>query len=261
MLAVVAASGDEQSHTRAESLARELQLPLVKSSELSPERFALALQVSKRGLELGEVGRRRSRPVRVDFARGPTAYRLRTARVGRQLIARAVGLRGGAVTVLDATAGFGRDAFLLAHLGCRVVAVERSAVVGALLRDGLARAAAETRYELDTIAKRIRLVIADSRSVLREMPDADAPDVVYLDPMYPSRKKSALAKKEMRICRMLVGDDPDALDLLEVARGVARQRVVVKRQRHAPPLAPGRAIEYLGRTVRYDVYDPIRRSE
>ena len=259
MLAVVTAAVDEQSRIRAESLARELQLPLVSSDELSPERFELVLQVGKRGLELAEVGRGRGRPVRVDFARGPMGYRLRTAGVGRQLIARAVGLRGKALTVVDATAGLGRDAFLLARLGCSVVAVERSTVVGALLRDGLARALAETRYELNTIAKRIRLLIADARNVLRKMPDGDAPDVVYLDPMYPTRKKSALGKKEMRIFRLLVGDDPDALDLLEVARGVARQRVVVKRQRYAPALAPGRAFEYLGRTVRYDVYQPISR--
>ena len=88
-----------------------------------------------------------------------------------------------------------------------------------------------------------------------------APDVVYLDPMYPPKKKSALVKKEMRICRMLVGEDEDAGELLEIARRVARRRVVVKRLRHAPPLKANAAAEYVGRTVRYDVYQPVKCGE
>ncbi len=261
MLAVVAVAADERSSARAVLLARELDLPLVAPADLGRERYDLYLQPLERGLELREVRHERGRPLRVDFAHGATAHRLRTARVGRQLLARAVGLGGEALTVVDATAGLGRDAFMLALLGCRVLAVERSAVVGALLRDGLARAAGQTRFGLRTIAGRIKLVIADARDVLREITTEHAPDVVYLDPMYPPGKKSALAKKEMRICRMLVGDDGDAADLLEMAQGVARRRVVVKRHRRAPPLASGRAVEYVGRTVRYDVYHPISRSK
>jgi len=81
------------------------------------------------------------------------------------------------------------------------------------------------------------------------------PDAVYLDPMFPpKRKKSAAVNKEMRLLRELVGDDLDAPDLLEVARGVARERVVVKRPDHAPPLAPYPSMSFLGKLVRYDVY-------
>ncbi len=184
-------------------------------------------------------------------------YRRRSARDRRQPLALAVGLRHGTPTVVDATAGLGRDAFLLAALGCSVIAVERSPVLGALIRDGLERAANSGDASLATVVERIKLVIQDAREVLAGMSEAAAPDVVYIDPMYPPTRKSALAKKEMRALRRIVGDDPDAGELLEIARRVARKRVVVKRRRRGPPLAPEPAIQYRGKQVRYDVYLPL----
>lgn len=80
-------------------------------------------------------------------------------------------------------------------------------------------------------------------------------DVVYLDPMFPHRDKSALVKKEMQLFRPVVGDDPDASALLEAALACARYRVVVKRSRRAPAIegvAPGLTLE--GKSSRYDVY-------
>lgn len=62
-----------------------------------------------------------------------------------------------------------------------------------------------------------------------------APDVVYLDPMYPHRQKSALVKKEMRVFQSLVGNDDDADSLLIPAMTIAKRRVVVKRPNYASP--------------------------
>ena len=137
-----------------------------------------------------------------------------------------------------------------------MIAVERSPILGALVRDGLARARAEGPPEVQAIVERITLFVADARDVLTGLRGTSAPDVVYLDPMYPPKKKAALPKKEMRICRRLVGDDPDAGELLAVARGVAQRRVAVKRPRYAPPLAPGPVMTFAGKQVRYDVYHP-----
>jgi 16S rRNA (guanine1516-N2)-methyltransferase len=142
-------------------------------------------------------------------------------------------------------------------MGCSVIAVERSPVLGALVHDGLARARAEGPPAVRTIVERIKLVVADARQVLAGLRGTSAPEVVYLDPMYPPRKKAALPKKEMRICRRLVGDDTDVGELLAVARGVTQRRVVVKRPRHAPPLAPSPAMTFAGKQVRYDVYHPL----
>jgi len=259
-VAVVPGADDQHLRAAAASLAEELALPLSAGGEDDLGTFDLMLVVTERRLELREARRGRLGPISVDFLAGTGGYRRRTARAGRQLIAKAVGLRGEPLRVLDATAGLGRDAFLLACMGCTVVAVERSPLIAALLRDGLDRAAANPDAEIKRIAERVSLITKDARDVMKELVAADMPDVVYLDPMYPPKKKAALAKKEMRVCRLLVGDDDDAGDLLDVARGVARKRVVVKRLRHAPPLAPDRTAEHIGRTVRYDVYQPRTQS-
>jgi hypothetical protein len=53
---------------------------------------------------------------------------------------RPVSSRGINPHIIDATAGLGRDAFLLASLGATVTMIERSADMHALLLDGMARA-------------------------------------------------------------------------------------------------------------------------
>ena len=241
---------DEQLRSRARALAAELELPL---SLRGGGDFDLLLVVAQDGLELREVGCGAPGPVRVCFG-GP---RSTTARRGnassRQPIAQAVGLKRHKPDVVDATAGLGRDTLLLACMGCTVTAIERSPVLGVLLRDALERAA--TGRESERVARdRIRLIVGDARAVLSRLPAEDAPAVVYLDPRFPPRKKSVLPKKELRILRRLVGEDPDAGALLDVARRVARRRVVVKRTPHAPPLAPSPTMSYEGKIARYDVY-------
>jgi 16S rRNA (guanine1516-N2)-methyltransferase len=199
-------------------------------------------------------------PVYVDFVGGHAGHRRRFGGGRNQALARACGLGAGTTpTVVDATAGLGRDAFVLASLGCTVTLIERSAVVAALLHDGLARAnmAPDTRE----VIGRMRLVVADAREWMARLPDGSRPDVVYLDPMYPVRDKSALAKKEMRAFRALVGDDEDAPALLRAGLGCAQRRVTVKRPRLAEPIAgPARVATILGKTTRYDLYSPGQRE-
>lgn len=133
---------------------------------------------------------------------------------------------GGARHVVDATAGLCRDAFILAMAGCEVTAIERAPRIAALVRDGLERARHDPRVDQEAL-KRLRLVEGDAIELLPTLPP---PEVVVLDPMFPpKRKASALARKAMRLLRVEVGEDLDALRLLEVARGVATKRVLVKR--------------------------------
>ncbi|MEM9883836.1 MAG: class I SAM-dependent methyltransferase [Planctomycetota bacterium] len=159
--------------------------------------------------------------------------------------------------VLDATAGLGEDAWLLAAAGGRVTAVERHPVVHALLADGLRRAA----ERMPDVAARVTLLSpADAAAVLAEPPEPF--DAVLLDPMFPGAdRRRTLERKPLRVLRMLCGDDADADALLPAALGVARWRVVVKRPKHAPPLA-GRppAAEHAGRGLRFDVYPAAARS-
>lgn len=187
----------------------------------------------------------------VDFVNGPLGYARRRNRFG--LLYQAVGFPRERPFVIDATAGLGADAFRLAYHGCKVVAIERSPMLFALLQDGLNRA--EQDHEIRThLNGRITLLNTDAREYLRERRAETDPDVVFLDPMYPPKKKSALAKMEMRILRRIVGDDLDAGELLELARAVARKRVVVKRHRNAEPLGGEPSHSLCDTSTRYDVY-------
>jgi 16S rRNA (guanine1516-N2)-methyltransferase len=158
--------------------------------------------------------------------------------------------------VLDATAGLGHDAALLACMGYQVTAVERSPIIAALLKDGLARALADERYR-EALGGRLRVIVGEAREILGGLDEA--PDAIYLDPMFPpKRKASALAKKGVRLLRRVVGDDEDASELFEAAVARSVPRLVVKRPTSAPPLRPGPVASFTGKLARYDVYVPRR---
>ena len=232
-------------------LSRQTCLPMVAFEDHAVE---LLLVLTSERLELHQSGKKGQGPVFIDFVAGSNAHRRRFGGGRGQPLARAVGLkRGRTPTVLDATAGLGRDAFVLASLGCELILLERSPVIWALLRDGMARAFAD---ELTApVICRMQLHCADTVDYLAELPDSQLPDVIYMDPMYPQRNKSALVKKEMRLFRQLVGEDSDSALLLSAARRHARHRVVVKRPAGAEWVggeAPTMAIS--SPNTRYDVY-------
>jgi len=211
------------------------------------------LVYSDRGLELFKLDEPKLGAVYVDFAGGAVNHRRKFGGGKGQAIAKAVGLKSGVTpSVRDGTAGLGRDAFVLASLGCNVTMLERSPIVAALLEDGLKRAAQDKEIG-SWITTRLKLVFASSLSELEQL--GLSPDVVYLDPMYPHKKKSALVKKEMRVFQSLVGADLDADGLFEPAMRVATKRVVVKRPDYAEYIAnsePSMAIET--KKNRFDVY-------
>lgn len=258
--AIVALTPEHDS--RAARLAAELGLPLAASGDTE---HRLQLRVGDDGLALHLVGQ--GGDVKVDWTGGRIGYRHRTASLRGEPLARAVGLKQGIrPAVVDACAGLGQDGFLLAALGCRVRMLERSLILFALLHDGLARAMRDPQL-LTWLPERLRLIHADARDYLSGLSDAQRPDVVYLDPMYPSRDKVALVKKEMRVLRAVVGDDDDAAALLDAALRAARRRVVVKRPRLAPAIeGPVPSWVLPGRSSRFDVYlqttrvDDCRRS-
>ncbi|UCJ16743.1 class I SAM-dependent methyltransferase [Pseudomonas sp. MM211] len=237
-------------HEAAQQWAQRLGLPVEGEAEF-------ALQLGEAGLQLVELGPQAPGPVRVDFVEGAVAHRRQFGGGTGQMIAKAVGVQPGIrPQVLDATAGLGRDAFVLASLGCTISLIERQPLIGALLEDGLQRAAADA--EVAAIVARMRLLQGNAISIMADWQE-EVPQVIYLDPMFPHRDKSALVKKEMRLFRPFVGDDTDAPALLEAALKLASHRVVVKRPRKAPVIEgakPGYALE--GKSSRYDIY-PLKK--
>ena len=213
------------------------------------------LVIRNHQLELKKTDEPKLGTIAVNFLSGAMAHRRQFGGGRGEAIAKAVGVKGNYLpTVIDATAGLGRDAFVLASIGCQVTMFERHPVVAALLADGLDRA-----YQDPTIGqllqKQLRLIYNSSLHGLSLY--QDKPDVVYLDPMFPHRQKSALVKKEMRIFQQLVGNDLDAEELLEPARRLAKKRVVVKRPDYAPFLANQKpTAEIKTKNHRFDIYTP-----
>ena len=263
----------------AEELALAWGLPLLEQ----PPAAGLMLVWNGARLTLNTVGKGAPGPVAVDWSEPKARRRLQTS--GRaQPLARAAGFKPGYVpTVLDATAGLGQDAFVLAWLGAALTCMERSPVAAALLADGLRRALQHP--ELRPAAARMQLHWVDALSGLQEWrqtaqelaspthelahkpgaaaqaptdaarPGAGRPDCVYLDPMYPDTGRSALSSKNMQAFQQVIGEDRDADALLQHALSVARRRVVVKRPRKAGFMAGEKPFaQLIGESTRYDIY-------
>jgi 16S rRNA (guanine1516-N2)-methyltransferase len=239
-------------HQKAEALAKKLGLPCTPTPALPPQ-----LVYTERGLELRlqlqGPDTSRASVLFIDFAGGKAGFRHARNCTIRQPLARAVGIRPGIRPfVFDATAGLGGDAFVLACLGCRVVMHERSPVISALLADAIERA-----LQVEPVAAvfrdKISLVVGDAAVALQQLPEP--PDTVFIDPMYPHRRNSALNSKEMRIIRAIVGDDEDSPALLSFALAATAERVVVKRPKGAPLLdGPRPSHQVLMKNSRFDVY-------
>jgi 16S rRNA (guanine1516-N2)-methyltransferase len=248
-IALAAETGVPGNKIRA--LAEKTGLPLVSLD--CPAAHLLLVQTAQR-LELRQAGKGAPGPVYADFVSGKAAHR-RLEGIGRkQPLARAVGLKPGkSPRIIDATAGLGQDALILATLACPVTLIERSPIVAALLADAIERA--QTDAEAGPIVSHMQLIQADACEYLKTLGESRRPDVIYLDPMFPKRNKSALVKKEMRLFQQLPGTEASADNLLSIALQVALQRVVVKRPANAPWLAdikPGMAIH--SPNMRFDVY-------
>ena len=254
----VDAGGDIRA---AESLAGKIGAPIAEclygvsaNAADGGAAASIALRFDSSGLSLAGGGME----LRGDFTR--MLPRLKPANLNRELLVRAARLKGFAGTprAVDATAGLGEDSLLLAASGFEVLLIENDPVVTALLADALRRAADVP--ELAPAVGRMRLVEADSVSELARMRAAgEAPDVVYLDPMFPARRKSAAVKKKFQLIHHLERPCPEEeqVALLEAALAASPRKVVVKRPVKGPHLAgvkPSYAIA--GKAVRYDCIVP-----
>ena len=216
----------------------------------NPFSDGLFLHAAADGISLCQAGAKGR--VRVDFTAGAAQYR--RTKGGGELIAKAVG-HTTAAHIIDATGGLGRDAFVLAAHGLTVRVIERHPAAACLLADGLERALQEP--EIQDIARRMTFHYGNAVELMRELAAQSRPDIVYLDPMYPERQKSAAVKKEMAYFHSVVGAAQEEAELLAAARAVAKKRVVVKRPRLGEFLNGEKpAYQYTGKSTRFDVYLP-----
>jgi 16S rRNA (guanine1516-N2)-methyltransferase len=220
---------------KAEALAKSLQLPVDNTA-------ALCLQVTSTKLVLKKQG---FSPLHADFSF--SHWKRRHNEGKKQGLIRACKPKSD-LYIIDATAGWGRDAALLASFGAKVLMLEQDPVVSALLADALIQQDKESQTKLQ-----LSLLSVNSFEYLKNLKPCDYPDIIYIDPMHPERTKSALVKKEMQILQTLVGAQQGALELIQLAVTRVKDKVVVKWPEHAPPLLQTpNAIH--GRTVRFDMY-------
>jgi len=200
--------------------------------------------------------------ISIDFTRGSLAHRQQFGGGRGQAVAKAIGLKSAVTpTVLDATAGLAGDAFVLATLGCPMTLVERSPVIFTLIEDAVERAALNENFQ-PILANGFDIINKDANDYIQQsiVDGTDAPDVIYIDPMFPQRKKSALVKKDMQILQHLHEQDTQDADrenalLLDNALRFAKKRVVVKRPIQAPAISekkPNTIIK--SKKTRYDIY-------
>ncbi|EKF75090.1 hypothetical protein A11A3_05339 [Alcanivorax hongdengensis A-11-3] len=214
-------------------------------AEARSRQLALVLGMHEGRLSLWRPGGQET-PLAVEFNEGKQGYRLSHERVRHERLIKALGKpREAQTTVLDATAGLGRDAALMAMAGFQVLLCERSPVVHALLADGLARA--------PSLAERMLLLPCEDALAQPTEPL----HAVYLDPMFPAREKSAAVKKDLQwlqwLCPYPQADEERRL--MDWALSLPARRVIVKRPARAPLLAgrtPG--FSQKGKAVRFDVY-------
>ena len=188
----------------------------------------------------------------VDFVIGAVAHRLRFGGGRGQDIAKAMGFRNGNTPVIiDATAGLGRDSFLLASIGAQVTMIERSEKMHMLLEQGMERAFNEGG-QFREIIERMTLLKGDAKDIIPTL----TAEAILIDPMHPERKNSALVKQDLRQVRDIVGSDEDAADLVRLAIMHAQKRVVLKWPAKADPIEGVQKCSHqiLGKTTRYDVF-------
>ena len=171
-----------------------------------------------------------------------------------QPIVKAIGFKGRPLSVLDITAGWAQEAFLISRLGCFVTALESNPFVFYFVKESFRREKPELPgRELQIGA--ISFILDNSLNYLSRLKIEQRPDVIYMDPMFGDEKKS-LSKKSLRILKELVGETKKQKELFELALRTAGKRVVVKRHRLQAPLQKKRQCSFKGRSVCYDVFRP-----
>lgn len=248
MINIAVATTTETRLAEAESIAAACGLPLVH--DLHDGNFTYLLVLTPEWIGIQSTKDKHFKPFYLDFSSGKLLYRSQQAGMRKEALARAMGAKPiEGLTIIDATAGLGRDSFILATLGFEVTMLERSPIIHTLLQDAFTRGKADP--QIAAIIQRLHLVQADAIDWLK----THQADVVYIDPMFPSRQKSSSVKKEMVILQDLLGKDTDCADLFHSAKACAKKRVVVKRPRLAvniADLAPNFAL--IGKSSRFDVY-------
>jgi len=232
----------------AQQLAKKLSIPLYSSVDnKTTEDFFLSYREG--GLKLLDKKQLKKGGLMVNIE--PRSGEQSSYPAPKQgILAKALGRK--TKTVIDATTGWGQDALFIFRMGYQLQCIERSPVMAVLLEDAFLRLA-----QRDWVQKRqLALPVLKQGNAIKLLSQLEtAPDCIYLDPMFPpKRKKSALAKKSMQVLQQLLGHDEDKEQLFMIAMTAAAKRVVVKRPDYAEPLGGKPNQSFKSKLLRYDIY-------
>lgn len=217
-----------------------------------PKLKTQVLYFGSRGVELKNKNQIKQNGQRVNFLK--IDRRLGSGNLSKkQPLPKAIGPN---LNIFDATAGFGGDAAILALIGFNVTAAEQSPIISTLLRDGIYRAMCDDSFK-EQVKKRLLFIEGDSIKLLNQQHGVD---VVYLDPMFPPKKKKhALPPGHIQTLKEIIGYDNQqkTLELFHHAMHIAKSRVVVKRPRNTEVVYKNPVAIHKCKTVRYEVYKPI----
>lgn len=178
-------------------------------------------------------------------------HRVTNGRLQHEMLVRAAKSEKPGRRAIDATAGMGEDAFLLAAQGYEVTLYEQNPVIAALLKDALRRA--RKNMILKEIAERMKLVEGNSVECMEKQ--LDPVDVIYLDPMFPARQKSGLINKKLQLIQKLEPPCSAETDLFDAAIKANPSKIIVKRPLKSEFLAERKPSYTLnGKAIRYDCY-------
>lgn len=255
-LKIAVASQNAIPSNTEKQLAEHLGLTLCDKSSVNIGDHDFILIYRSQGLCLEKVGDDNLGPLCIDLLNSALEYR-KKHHLNNELLVKAIGIRGDkSPSVWDLTAGLGQDSMILSSAGCRVRMFERNPIVFVLLNDALQRAKNSQDLD-DNIVQQLNAIDLCQSDSINELNNIEVvrPDIIYIDPMFPEKKKNAKAKKAMQYCQLIVGKDTDSDLLLDAALTTAQYRVVVKRPKAAPILNEKRpSNQVMGKTVRYDVY-------
>lgn len=166
-----------------------------------------------------------------------------------QPLRKAIGYKGRPLKILDITAGWGQDAWLMANLGCEVTAIENNELIFVFL-DFL-----DKNPEIKP--RKLNFILDDSFHYLKTIKAAAKPDVIYMDPMFQPNKKSASGKPLWILQQITRPDREKTLSLFKEALKIPKKRIVVKRGRREKSFEGPLLCSFSGRAIRFDVFAPI----
>ena len=159
--------------------------------------------------------------------------------------------------IIDATGGWGGDTLLMCTQGYQVTVLERNPVMALMLKDAMTRLS-QSEWAIDNQVNIPNVIHADSTTFFAQSKVEEDIDCVYLDPMFPpKKKKKAAVNKQMQLLQWMVGQDIDASRLVENALNAGAPRVAVKRPDYADPLFRTPSNQFSSKLVHYDVYLPV----